>query len=103
MAGARTVLGLCSLLLLAALAGPADRGQESKGVKPGSSDPLSPHDEIKSFKVAPGYRVELVAAEPLVHDPVALAFGGHQLDAVAGGDVGGQIGSANVRTQVTSR
>src|SRR5271165_5841866 len=36
--------------------------------------PLSPRDEMATFKFAPGYRVELVAAEPLVHDPVALTF-----------------------------
>jgi hypothetical protein len=35
---------------------------------------LSPRDEMKTFKIAPGYRVELVAAEPLVHDPVAMTF-----------------------------
>ena len=36
--------------------------------------PLSPSDAQALFKVAPGYRVELVAAEPLVHDPVQVAF-----------------------------
>lgn len=35
---------------------------------------LSPADEVKTFKIAPGYRVELVASEPLVHDPVAITF-----------------------------
>src|SRR5947208_2577470 len=74
MAGARTVLGFCSLVFLAALAGRADLGQESKGVKPGASPALTPREEIKTFKLAPGYRVELVAGEPLVHDPVALTF-----------------------------
>ncbi|MFP6665448.1 MAG: c-type cytochrome [Deltaproteobacteria bacterium] len=33
---------------------------------------LSPEDELASFRVAPGFRVELVAAEPLVVDPVAM-------------------------------
>ena len=36
--------------------------------------PRSPANALKSFKVAPGYRMELVAAEPLVADPVAMAF-----------------------------
>src|SRR5438552_141314 len=31
-------------------------------------------DEMKTFKIGPGYRVELVASEPLVHDPVAMTF-----------------------------
>jgi mono/diheme cytochrome c family protein len=35
---------------------------------------LSAQEELKTFKIAPGYRVELVAAEPLVHDPVAITF-----------------------------
>lgn len=35
---------------------------------------LSPRDALAAFKVAPGFRVELVAAEPLVQDPVAAAF-----------------------------
>jgi mono/diheme cytochrome c family protein/glucose/arabinose dehydrogenase len=36
---------------------------------------LSPEEALKTIKVAPGFRVELVAAEPLVHDPVAVQFG----------------------------
>ena len=32
-------------------------------------------DALKSFKIVPGFRVELVAAEPLVHEPVAMTFG----------------------------
>ena len=33
---------------------------------------LTPEQEAKTFAVAPGFRVELVAAEPLVHSPVAM-------------------------------
>ena len=36
--------------------------------------PLPPADALKTFRVAPGFRLELVAAEPLVESPVALAF-----------------------------
>ena len=35
---------------------------------------LKPSEAIKSFTVAPGFRIEQVAAEPLVNDPIALAF-----------------------------
>jgi len=35
---------------------------------------LAPSDALKTFKIAPGFRIELVAAEPLVHDPIALTF-----------------------------
>ena len=38
---------------------------------PDSSPPLSPEDALKTFYMAPGYRLELVASEPLVQDPVA--------------------------------
>src|SRR5512134_571352 len=33
---------------------------------------LSPEEALASFRVAPGFRVELVAAEPLVVAPVAI-------------------------------
>ena len=35
---------------------------------------LSAEDELKTFKVADGLRVELVAAEPMVESPCAMAF-----------------------------
>ncbi len=35
---------------------------------------LSPADALKAFETEPGFTVELVAAEPLTIDPVALAF-----------------------------
>lgn len=31
-------------------------------------------DAVETFRTAQGFRMELVAAEPLVHDPVAMAF-----------------------------
>ena len=34
----------------------------------------SPADALAAFVLEPGYRIDLVAAEPLVQDPVALAF-----------------------------
>jgi mono/diheme cytochrome c family protein/glucose/arabinose dehydrogenase len=36
------------------------------------SPPLSPEEALKSFYMPPGYRVELVAAEPLIQEPVAI-------------------------------
>ena len=36
--------------------------------------PLAPEHALKSFEVAPDLKVELVAAEPLVESPCALAF-----------------------------
>ena len=39
---------------------------------PNDSPALSPADALKTFYMPPGYRVELVASEPLVQEPVAL-------------------------------
>ena len=39
---------------------------------PVDSPPLSPEDALKTFYMAPGYRLELVASEPLVQEPVAI-------------------------------
>src|SRR6059058_5494075 len=36
--------------------------------------PLAPREELATFRVAKGFKVELVAAEPEVIDPVAMAF-----------------------------
>jgi putative membrane-bound dehydrogenase-like protein len=36
--------------------------------------PLEPEAALKAFKIVPGFRIELVAAEPQVVDPVDMAF-----------------------------
>jgi putative membrane-bound dehydrogenase-like protein len=36
--------------------------------------PVEPADAVKTFKVQPGFRIEQLAAEPLVSDPVAMCF-----------------------------
>src|SRR5438128_9709 len=38
------------------------------------SPPLSPGEALKTFKVPEGFRIELVASEPLIEMPVAMAF-----------------------------
>ena len=38
----------------------------------GDSKPLSPQDALKTFHLPPGYRLELVASEPLIQEPVAI-------------------------------
>lgn len=42
------------------------------GVEPLAKSPAA---SLASIRVAPGYKVELVASEPLVQDPIAFAFG----------------------------
>jgi putative membrane-bound dehydrogenase-like protein len=36
--------------------------------------PTEPNAAVDAFKTAPGFKMELVACEPQVHDPVAIAF-----------------------------
>ncbi len=38
---------------------------------------LSAADELKTFHMAPGYQVQLVASEPLVQDPIVAEFDGN--------------------------
>src|SRR5690242_3350889 len=40
----------------------------------GPPAPLSPKDEQKTFQIAPGLRMELVACEPQIQSPVAMTF-----------------------------
>lgn len=35
---------------------------------------LSPQEEMKTFKVAPGFKVELVASEPMIEAPIAISW-----------------------------
>ncbi|MDB5014446.1 MAG: cytochrome [Daejeonella sp.] len=39
--------------------------------------PLSPEESIKKIQLPPGYHVELVASEPMVQEPVAIAWDGN--------------------------
>ena len=38
------------------------------------ASPLSPDEAIKSFQIAEGFAIDLIASEPLVEDPVAIAW-----------------------------
>ena len=41
------------------------------------SPPLSPEESKEAFELQPGYRIDLVASEPLIGDPVQIAFDAH--------------------------
>lgn len=43
---------------------------------PEESPPISPEEALKKFSMPPGYRVELVASEPLIQDPVMIDWDG---------------------------
>lgn len=36
--------------------------------------PLTAEAALKTFKIQPGFRIEVVATDPLVHDPIAITF-----------------------------
>ena len=70
--------GFC-LGILTAVAQNGDKpGEAQREVVPADRIPpapvLSPADQIRSFRLPPGFSAEVVAAEPLVHSPVAVEF-----------------------------
>src|SRR5215216_6009831 len=75
--------GLFVCLLISPLLAFAQQGDRPGEVQPPPpahiktppAPALSPEEELKTFTVAPGFRVEAVAVEPLVYEPVAMAFG----------------------------
>ena len=36
--------------------------------------PLTVEEALKTFKIQPGFHLEVVASDPLIHDPIAIAF-----------------------------
>ena len=57
-----------------------DRAGETQGELPpewmvATAPARSPADQLATFSIADGFRVELVASEPLVEAPVAIEFG----------------------------
>jgi putative membrane-bound dehydrogenase-like protein len=58
---------LLATAILALVAVPAFPQEEPKS-------PLSPREALKTFRVPEGFKVDLVAAEPDLMDPVAMAF-----------------------------
>ena len=83
------VTSLLAGLLLAGYAQsqekPQDKSQEKseerseeqpfyKTLNPPPAPELSPDEALASFSIAPGFSIELVAAEPLVEDPVAVTW-----------------------------
>lgn len=68
-----------AIAILAAIATPSGRqAPQPPSWAPGvqrvaeDSPPRSPDEALRTFHMPPGYRLELVAAEPLVQDPIAI-------------------------------
>jgi mono/diheme cytochrome c family protein/glucose/arabinose dehydrogenase len=70
----RTTIHAIAVLLAAVLTGDGAAQSWPPGVQkvPSASPPLPPAAALKTFHMAPGYSLELVASEPLVQDPVAI-------------------------------
>jgi putative membrane-bound dehydrogenase-like protein len=62
------------VLLVVAAFGPELHAARFSGEPEIQARPLSPEDALKTFRLDPGLRIELVAAEPLITDPVDIAF-----------------------------
>jgi len=71
------LLGVVSLAIVGSQAVPRSQTRgwppPVQKVSP-DSPPLSAADELKTFHMPAGYRIELVASEPMVIDPVAIDF-----------------------------
>ena len=69
-----------SVLLLAVLLAPLSVSADDMSINPPDeimnkpSPVLSPEEALKSFQIEEGFEIQLVAAEPLVVDPVAMAW-----------------------------
>ncbi|MDP7657382.1 MAG: hypothetical protein QF706_14995, partial [Roseibacillus sp.] len=73
MRAARLSLPLILITSLTGLTEPADRVVEKSPVL----KPLSPVESMEHIRLPPGFRLELVASEPQVREPVALAWDGN--------------------------
>lgn len=80
MFGSMRCLPLFVLLIAPALAQRGDRPGETQKPLPEHiqvppAPVRTPEEERASFTLAPGFRAELIAADPLVGDPIAMQFG----------------------------
>lgn len=74
----RWLIALAGVLALSANLPVAESAQNdddaNNATAPAFKSPVSPEDSLKHFKLIPGLRIELVASEPQVIDPVAIRF-----------------------------
>lgn len=65
---------ICFVLAFIACLGSCDRAAPVSVSDEGPSPALPADAEITTFVVEPGFKIELVAAEPMVQDPVVITF-----------------------------
>src|SRR5688572_24436656 len=61
------ILGACVAMRVVCGADPF-----AEGVRP--TAPLTPDEQVKTFKLPPGFKVELLASEPDIFKPMNMAF-----------------------------
>jgi mono/diheme cytochrome c family protein/glucose/arabinose dehydrogenase len=68
------LLAVAALVVASAATGSSVQRSWPPGLRPVSDESpvLSPRAEQETFYTPPGYRVELVASEPLIHEPVVI-------------------------------
>jgi hypothetical protein len=64
----------CCLLHSSLLCLFASKTEVGNRAEEGPSPPQSPEEALASFQVEPGLKIQLVAAEPIVQDPVVITF-----------------------------
>ena len=69
-----TALALLTLLVGLLLAQPPDSADKDYRAELAAIPPKEPAEALKTFRLRPGFRIELVAAEPLLRSPVAIDF-----------------------------
>ncbi|MEM7019690.1 MAG: cytochrome c, class I, partial [Pseudomonadota bacterium] len=63
-----------ALLLTALVANAEEKKPFYLTLEPPPAPELTPEQALSSFAIAPGFRIELAAAEPVVEDPVAITW-----------------------------
>jgi len=71
------VAPLASLLSLVPLVAQDHPPRQPVPEKVAQARPLSPEDAIAAIELPPGYRLELVASEPMIHEPAVVAWDGN--------------------------
>src|SRR6266478_987131 len=68
----RQIILLLGIALLLPISYPSAAPDKDYSAELPRIPPKEPADALKSFKLRPGFRIELVASEPLIRSPVAL-------------------------------
>lgn len=69
----RLMIAICGCLVLCLMV--CETANSADEVKPDFRSPISAEDSLPHFQLDDGLKIEIVAAEPEVIDPVAIAFG----------------------------